>query len=83
MELIAQYLDDLEDLVYAFALKWERIRKAIRFAFFVSASLSIQILGVLLALSYPPIAVAVAALLSVGILYRGAVYYGPGSNLPA
>ena len=26
MECIVQYLDDLEDLIYAFALKWERIR---------------------------------------------------------
>lgn len=78
MEVIVQYLDNLEDLVYAFALKWERIRRAIRFALFVTFSLSFQILGVILALLNPPIAIAVAALLLVGLLYRGAVQYGPG-----
>lgn len=83
MEIIAQYLDDLEDLFYAFALKWERIRRAVRFALFVAASISFQVFGVFLALSYPPIAVAVAALLLVGMLYRGAVLYGPEPAVPA
>ena len=50
MERIVQYLDDLEDLFYAFALKWERIRRALRFALFVTASVSLQFLGVFLAL---------------------------------
>ncbi len=79
MEVIAQYLDDLEDLIYAIALKWERMRRTIRFALFVTTSVSLQVFGVLLALSYPPFAVAVAALLLVGMLYRGAVHYSPGS----
>lgn len=83
MEVIVQYLDNLEDLVYAVALKWERIRRAIRFAFFLILSLSFQVLGVVLALLYPPIAIAVAALLMVGLLYRGAVQYGPGPASPA
>jgi len=82
MEVLAQYLDDLEDLLYAFALKWERIRRAIRFALFVGLSLLLQVFGIFLALSNPPIAVAVAALLLVGMLYRGAVYYSPGSAVP-
>ncbi len=82
MEIIVQYLDDLEDLFYAFALKWERIRRVLRFAFFVTASVSFQIFGVFLALSNPPFAVAVAALLLVGLLYRGAVYYAPGPSFP-
>jgi hypothetical protein len=82
MEVIAQYMDDLEDLLYAFALKWEMIRRVLRFAIFVAASFSFQILGVFLALTYPPLAVAIAALLLVGMLYRGAVYYSPGSALP-
>jgi len=82
MEIIVQYLDDLEDLFYAFALKWERIRRAIRFALFVSASVLFQVFGVFLALSYPPFALAVAALLLVGMLYRGAVFYSPESAIP-
>ena len=83
MELIVQYLDDLEDLIYAFALKWERIRRVLRFAIFITASVSMQFLGVFLALSIPAIAVATASLLLVGLLYRGAVFYGPTSSLSA
>ena len=83
MEIIIQYLDDLEDLFYAFALKWERIRRAIRFALFVTTSILFQVFGVFLALSYPPFALAVAALLLVGMLYRGAVFYSPESAIPA
>ena len=78
MERIVQYLDDLEDLYYAFALKWERIRRALRFALFVALSLSFQILGIFLALSIPALAVATASLLLVGLLYRSVVHYGPG-----
>ena len=83
MELIVQYLDDLEDLIYAFALKWERIRRVLRFTIFITASVSMQFLGVFLALSIPAIAVATASLLLVGLLYRGAVFYGPTSSLSA
>ena len=79
MELIVQYLDDLEDLFYAFALKWERIRRTIRFALFIIMSVSFQLLGIFLALSIPALAVATASLLMVGMLYRNAVYYGPAT----
>jgi len=83
MEVIVQCLDDLEDLFYAMALKWERIRRAIRFALFITTSLLFQILGIFLALATPPLAVAAAALLLVGLLYRGAVSYSPGSSASA
>lgn len=83
MERIVQYLDDLEDLIYAFALKWERIRRAVRFATFIAASISLQFLGVFLALSIPAMAVATASLLLVGLLYRGAVFHGPASSFSA
>lgn len=83
MERIVQYIDDLEDLFYAFALKWERIRRALRFALFVTTSLSIQFLGVFLALSIPALAAATASLLLVGLLYRSAVHYAPATRLSA
>lgn len=73
MECIAQYLDDLEDLIYAFALKWERIQRVARFALFVLTSGLFQIVAVTLALINPPLATAVASLLLVTLLYRGAV----------
>ena len=37
MERLAQYLDDLEDLFYAVALKAERIRQALQFFLFMAA----------------------------------------------
>ena len=83
MERIVQYLDDLEDLVYAVALIWERIRRTFRFTFFMIASVSLQALGIFLALTIPPLAVALASLLLVTVLYRGAVYHGSESALPA
>jgi hypothetical protein len=83
MERIIQYLDDLEDLVYAVALIWEGIRRTFRFTFFIIASVSFQALGIFLALTIPPLAVAMASLLLVGALYRGAVRHGDDSALPA
>ena len=80
MECFAQYLDDLEDLFYAVALIWERIRTRIRFATFVAVSLAFQVFGIFIALNYPPIAVAIASLLLVALLYRGAV--SPIGNSP-
>ena len=77
MELFVQYLDDLEDLFYAFALMAERVFQAVRFCVFISASIAMQVLGVLLALANPPMAVAAASLLLVGMLYRGVVYNIP------
>lgn len=83
MERIVQYLDNLEDLFYAFALKWERIRRTLRFALFIATSVSFQLLGVFLALSIPALAVATASLLLVGLLYGSVVYYGPATRIPA
>jgi len=77
MECFVQYLDDLEDLYYAVALIWERIRTAVRFAVFVVTSVAFQALGVLLALAAPPLAVATASLLMVTLLYRAVVCHGP------
>ncbi len=83
MERILQYLDDLEDLCYAFALKWERIRRTLRFALFLTTSISFQVLGIFLALSIPALAVATASLLLVGLLYRNVVYYGTATPVSA
>ncbi len=77
MERFVQYLDDLEDVFYAFPLIWEKIRRIAGFLLFVTAAIILQVLGIALALSYPPVAVALAAILIVAMLYRSAVYYGP------
>ena len=77
MEVLVQYLDDLEDLFYAIALLAEKIRNAVQFFLFMVASVVLQLLGIFIALVSPPMAVAVASLLLVGMLYRGVVH-----NLP-
>ncbi len=73
MERFVQYLDDLEDLFYAVALVAEKVRRIARFFLFISTSVALQALGIFLALGNPPMAVAVASLLLVGMLYRGVV----------
>ncbi len=77
MEVLVQYLDDLEDLFYAAALKAERIRQAIRFFLFMAASAILQLFGIFIALKNPPLAVAVASLLLVGMLFRAVVAFSP------
>lgn len=77
MEFLVQYLDDLEDLCYAFALKWERIRANLRFTLFVTAAFSLQLAGVFLALVNPPSAVALVAVLIVWLLWQGVISHRP------
>jgi len=72
MERLLQYLDDLEDFYYAIALLMERVRKAAKLAAFVLVFSSLLCLGILLALSSPPLALAVVSLLIVSFLYFGA-----------
>lgn len=81
MECIAQYLDDLEDLFFAAALVTERLRRLagrmIRICLFAAVLAS----GVFLALREPPLALALATLMTVTLLYRAAVHQPP--RLPA
>jgi len=77
MEVLVQYLDDFEDLIYAIALLAEKIRNAVQFFLFMVVSVALQLLGIFIALVSPPMAVAVASLLLVGMLYHGVVH-----NLP-
>jgi hypothetical protein len=79
MECLIQYLDEIEDLIYAVALKAERILMALKFLLFMSAATALQVTGILVALRYPPIALAMASLLSVGMLYHGAVNHSPNA----
>ena len=79
MELLAQYLDDLEDLFYAVALKAERIRQTLQFFLFMAVSAILQVFGIFIALWSPPLAVAVASLLMVGMLFRAVVGFSPGA----
>ena len=70
MERLVQYLDDLEDIYFATGLLMERLRRAIQMVVLLAISFIFQFLGILLALSRPPLAVAVVSLTVVGMLYR-------------
>ena len=70
MERLIQWLDDLDDLVGMIGLAGERFRRAVRSLLMTSFVLSIQIGGVLLALQHPPLALAMAMLLFVSLLYH-------------
>lgn len=81
MERLMQVLDDLEDVVYAVALAAGRILRAIRALAFMTVSIALQAGALLLALTQPPLGMAVATLLSVTLLYRTVV--GPHPRITA
>lgn len=71
MERLVQWLDDLDDLIAIIGLVSERIRSAFYSLICASAVLAIQIGGVVLALMLPPpLALALAVLLFVCLLYH-------------
>jgi hypothetical protein len=73
MECLIQYLDDIEDAIYAVVFLGERLRRGLRTLFVVVASVALQCLGIFLALTSPPLALAAVSLLTVGYLYRSTV----------
>lgn len=70
MECLLQYLDDLDDLYGAFGLIWERVRRAILKLVYATLLAAIAAGAMWLALLQPPIAMAVATMLFVILLYR-------------
>jgi hypothetical protein len=77
MERFVQYLDDLDDLVYAIALIWERIRTLCNLTVTLTAIIALQAMSIYFAVTEPPLTVAMASLLIVVLLYRSVVYHGP------
>ena len=73
MECLMQYLDDLEDFVYAIALAAGRIRRAARILAILAVSIALQVAIVFLALMQPPLALAVVSLIFVALLYRAVI----------
>ena len=70
MERLIQYLDEIEDLFCVAPLIAEQLRRAIQRILFLLGSISLQIAGIVLALKHPPLALAIATLLLVGLLFR-------------
>ena len=70
MERIAQLLDDLDDLISMIRLVSERIRKFILALVSTCVTVAIQVGGILLGLAHPPLAMALALILFVLLLYH-------------
>jgi len=70
MECLLQYLDDLDDAVYAIALLGERIRRVAITLAIVFVSAVMQVAVVVLALNQPSLGVGAASLLTVSLMYR-------------
>ena len=81
MERLLQYWDDLDDLVGALYLYYERIRRVVLFTLYALVVSLIQVGGVLLALEQPPLAMAAATILIVTLMYRSVT--GPRYSSPA
>ena len=81
MECLIQYLDEIEDVFCALALVAERIRQAIKTLFILAVSAMCPVLGVLLAVAHPPMALATAFLALSGLLYHAVVDCLPASPL--
>jgi ABC-type enterobactin transport system permease subunit len=79
MEIVMQWLDDIDDLIAALGLVSERIRNFCIAVSLFSVSLAVQVCGVFLALRHPPLAMAFAMILFVMLLYRSVT--GPHAAL--
>ena len=70
MERLAQLLDDLDDLVSMIGLLGERLRHFALVIIGTCITLAIPVGGILLALEHPPLALAMALILFVTLLYQ-------------
>ena len=73
MERLLQYMDDMDDFVYAIALTWERVRSLCNLVISVILMTAAQALGIYAAVTNPPLAVAGASLLAAALLYWSVV----------
>ena len=72
MEIIAQWLDDVDDFVATLGLLAERFRTVCIATTLLTISFALQVAAVLLALRHPPLASATATMLIVFLMYRSA-----------
>ncbi|NNF40604.1 MAG: hypothetical protein HKN64_04430 [Woeseiaceae bacterium] len=70
MEVLLQYLDDIDDMVGAFGLLLERFRSAFLTVLTLLGAAAAVASGVLLALVHQRAALATCALLLAALLYR-------------
>ena len=70
MECLLQYLDDLDDLYGTFGLLWERVRRLFLKLVYATLLATVAAGAMWLALLQPPVAMAIATVLFVILLYR-------------
>ena len=70
MECLLQYLDNLDDVIGACGLLWERIRSVLLVLVRASLLLATSAAAIGLALLHPPLALATSTVLFVVLLYR-------------
>ena len=70
MEILIQYLDDLDDLIGMLGLAAERIRSLFLALLSCVSLIAVAVPGVWLALVSPPLALATSTILFVLLLYR-------------
>lgn len=70
MECFLQYWDNFDDLIGAFGLIAERLRRFLMFTLSAAGYLMLVYGGILLALMDPPLALAVVTILAIWLLYR-------------
>ena len=72
MEIVAQWLDDLDDMISSVRLLRERFRSLCITLIILVLSVLVLFAGILLALEHPPLASATATILLVTLMYRSA-----------
>ena len=70
MECVLQWLDDLDDIVSAVALKAESLRRIALGCLTVSVALIVLTAVIVTAQRFPDVAAAAAALLLAALIYR-------------
>ena len=82
MERLAQYWDDLDDLLGAVRLCAERIRRFLLFVLSTAVFLLAVCGGMVLAVLKPPMALATATILAVVVMYRSLTSVRAGAASP-
>ncbi|MDX1517371.1 MAG: hypothetical protein R3288_11055 [Woeseiaceae bacterium] len=70
MERLAQYWDDLDDLLGIVALCAERIRRFVLFLVSAATFFVAVYAGMMIALNDPPLALAIVTILLIFLMYR-------------
>jgi len=73
MERLLQYMDDIDDLIGAIGLVYERLRRLVLTITVLFVSLALMASNVRLALVYPRVALATCLLLLLILLYSALV----------